>query len=165
MKDTTGHRDLEQRIEQLVREHIAAVQRGAREAIDRAFAGAAGAARKPAQTVAATAARSGKRRARAELSAVAERLYSNPSTNGGLDGHGQPWQAVRARRVWWVCALLRGGRGSAPGVIRVGRARAVYPAGAAPLLGTSGEWAPPCTGGASVQPAEQDRLSRGVPAP
>ena len=83
MKDTTGHRDLEQRIEQLVREHIAAVQRGAREAIDRAFAGAAGAARKPAQTVAATAARSGKRRARAELSAVAERLYRTVCAHPG----------------------------------------------------------------------------------
>lgn len=75
MRDTTSHRDLEQRIEELVREHVAAVHRSAREAIDRAFAGAAGAARKPAQKVAATAATGGRRRARAELSAVAERLY------------------------------------------------------------------------------------------
>jgi hypothetical protein len=75
MRDTTSHRDLEQRIEQLVREHIAEVQRSAREALDRAFAGSAGAARKPAQKVAATAAAGGRRRARAELSAVAERLY------------------------------------------------------------------------------------------
>jgi hypothetical protein len=75
MRDTTSHRDLEQRIAQLIREHIAAVQRSAHEAIDRAFAGSAGAVRKPAPTVAATAATGGRRRARAELSAVAERLY------------------------------------------------------------------------------------------
>jgi hypothetical protein len=75
MKDTTSHRDLEQRIEQLVREHIAAVQRSAREAIERAFGGSGGAARKPTQTVAAGAATGGRRRARGELTAVAERLY------------------------------------------------------------------------------------------
>ena len=77
MSDITSHRDLDQRIEQLVREHITAVQRSAREALERAFAGAAGPARKPARAAAGltTAAESGKRRAPAEVSAVAERLY------------------------------------------------------------------------------------------
>jgi hypothetical protein len=77
MSDTTSHRDLDQRIEQLVREHIAAVQRSAREALERGFAGTAVVTRKPAKAAAGitTAAQSGKRRAPAEMSAVAERLY------------------------------------------------------------------------------------------
>ena len=75
MSNTTSHRDLDQRIEELVREHIAAVQRSAREAIDRAFAGVAGRAWKPVQTASRTAARGGKRRAPAEVSAIGERLY------------------------------------------------------------------------------------------
>jgi hypothetical protein len=66
---------LEQRIEQLVREHIATIQRGAREAIDRAFAGATGAVRKPAQTVAIAATPGSKRRARTEIAAIGEGLY------------------------------------------------------------------------------------------
>lgn len=77
MSNTTNQRDLDQRIEELVREHIAAVQRSAREANDRAFACVAGAAGKPAQTATRTAARGGKRRAPAEFSAVGERLYSD----------------------------------------------------------------------------------------
>jgi hypothetical protein len=77
MSNTTSHRDLDQRIEQLVREHVAAVHRSAREAMDRAFAGAGGGtARKPAQAVAeTTATKGGKRRAPAEVSALGERLY------------------------------------------------------------------------------------------
>jgi hypothetical protein len=75
MRDTTSHRELDQRIEQLVREHIAAVHRSTLEAIDRAFAGAASPAQKPVRMVASTAATGGKRRARAELSALGERLY------------------------------------------------------------------------------------------
>jgi hypothetical protein len=55
MRDTLSHRDLERRIEQLVREPIARFERNARGEIDRAFAGSAGAARKPAQKVPATA--------------------------------------------------------------------------------------------------------------
>jgi hypothetical protein len=99
---------LEQRIEQLVREHIAAVQRSAREAIDRAFAGSTGAARKPAQTVTATAATGGRRRARAELSAVAERLYRAVCAHPGesivaLAGE----LGVSARELQRPMALLR----------------------------------------------------------
>jgi hypothetical protein len=78
MGDTTSHRDLDQRIEQLVREHIAAVHDRAREALDRAFAGAVGVAdtgRKPARRAASSAGTGGRRRAQAELSALGERLY------------------------------------------------------------------------------------------
>ena len=78
MRDTTGHRDLDQRIEQLIREHIAAVHRSAREAMERAFAGSGGVSvRRPAQAAAAgtTAARGGKRRRSAEVSELGERLY------------------------------------------------------------------------------------------
>jgi hypothetical protein len=98
---------LEQRIEHLVREHIAAVQRSAREALDRAFAGSAVAARKPAQT-AATATTGGRRRARAELSAVAERLYRAVCAQPGegivaLAGE----LGVSARELQRPMALLR----------------------------------------------------------
>jgi hypothetical protein len=76
MSDTTSHRDLDQRIEQLIREHIAAVQRSAQEALERAFAGAASVARRPAKAAAGTTTgKGGKRRAPAEVSAVGERLY------------------------------------------------------------------------------------------
>ena len=76
MNDSTNHRDLEQRIEQLIREHIAAVHRSAREAMGRAFVGAAGAGRKPAPAAAGTSAAKGrKRRAPAEVSTLGERLY------------------------------------------------------------------------------------------
>lgn len=76
---------MDQRIEQLVREHIAAVQRSAREALERAFAGTASAARKPTRATAGntTAAESGKRRGAAEMSAVAERLYRAVCTHPG----------------------------------------------------------------------------------
>jgi hypothetical protein len=66
---------LEQRIEQLIREHIATVHRSTLEAVERALAGAASPAQKPARMVASTAAAGGRRRARAELSALGERLY------------------------------------------------------------------------------------------
>jgi hypothetical protein len=68
---------LDQRIEQLIREHITAVQRSAREVLERAFAGTAGAPRKPARAAVGntTAAENGKRRGPAEMSAFAERLY------------------------------------------------------------------------------------------
>lgn len=107
MRETTSHRDLEQRIEHLVREHIAAVQRSAREALDRAFAGSAVAVRKPAQTV-ATATTGGRRRARAELSAVAERLYRAVCAHPGegivaLAGE----LGVSARELQRPMALLR----------------------------------------------------------
>jgi hypothetical protein len=69
---------LDQRIEQLVREHIAAVHRSAREAMERAFTGPGGVtARRAAQPAAAgtTVARGGKRRRSAEVSELGERLY------------------------------------------------------------------------------------------
>src|SRR4051794_7426536 len=78
MSNTTSHRELEQRIEQLVREHIVLLQRGAREAIERAFASAL-----PSPTPEAAPVRgavrgvagASKRRAPAEVSAIGERLY------------------------------------------------------------------------------------------
>ena len=108
MRDTTSHQDLEQQIEQLVREHIVAVQRSVREAIDRAFAVSAGAVRKPAQKVATTAGTGGRRRARAELSAVAERLYRTVCARPGegivaLAGE----LGVSARELQRPMALLR----------------------------------------------------------
>jgi hypothetical protein len=67
---------LDQCIEQLIREHIAAVHRSAREAIDRAFVGAAGIGRKPAPAAPGTTGAKGrKRRAPAEVSTLGERLY------------------------------------------------------------------------------------------
>jgi hypothetical protein len=79
MRCNTSHRDLDQRIEQLVREHIATMQRSARQALERAFscpAVATGAPRRPAREEAETSVEpGGKRRGPAEMSAVAERLY------------------------------------------------------------------------------------------
>jgi len=76
MSNSTSHRDLDQRIEQLVREHIAAVQSSAREALERAFAGVAAAARKPSHAVSGPPiAKGGKRRAAAEVAELGERLY------------------------------------------------------------------------------------------
>jgi hypothetical protein len=103
---------LEQRIEQLVREHVAAVQRSAREALDRAFAGAASAAGKPAQKVAPPTAPGSRRRAQVELSAVAERLYRAVCAHPGegivaLAGE----LGVSARELQRPMGLLRqGGR-------------------------------------------------------
>jgi hypothetical protein len=75
MSDVTSHRSLDQRIEELVREHIATVQRSAREAVDRAFAGTAGAAAAARRPVKRAAVQGGKRRAPTEMSAAVERLY------------------------------------------------------------------------------------------
>jgi hypothetical protein len=61
MRDTPSRRELDERIEELVREHMAAVERSACEAIDRAFARASGAARKPAQARVAASAEGKKR--------------------------------------------------------------------------------------------------------
>jgi hypothetical protein len=71
MRETTSHRDLDQRIEQLVREHIASIQRSARDALERAFGSATPRrGRVPQGTGGA-----GKRRAPTEVSALGERLY------------------------------------------------------------------------------------------
>jgi hypothetical protein len=69
---------LDQGIEQLIREQIAAIHRIARDAVDRAFASTQ-AAHSPRRTApqpgAARAAKGGKRRAPAEVSALGEQLY------------------------------------------------------------------------------------------
>ena len=73
MRDTTSHRDLDQRIEQFVREHIASIHRNAREALERAFAGAT--SPRPRRVSQGHVAGGGKRRAPTEVSALGERLY------------------------------------------------------------------------------------------
>ncbi len=75
MRNTTSQRNLDEQIEQLIREHIATIQRTAREAMDRAFAGVASAGRKLAPTTRLAAATGNKRRARTEIAAIGERLY------------------------------------------------------------------------------------------
>lgn len=78
MSNTTSHRELEQRIEQLVREHIILLQRGAREALERAFASTVPSPTRkaaPARVAVRAAAGASKRRAPAEVSAIGERLY------------------------------------------------------------------------------------------
>ena len=72
MTKTKSNHELGQCIEQLVQEHIAAIHQKARDALDRAFAGAA-----PRRSVTVTRAASSGRRRRAavEVSALGERLY------------------------------------------------------------------------------------------
>jgi len=72
MGDTTSRRDLVQRIEQLVREHIASIQRNAPEALERAFAGATP---RPRRVTQGHAVGGSKRRAPTEVSVLGERLY------------------------------------------------------------------------------------------
>lgn len=73
MRDATSHRDLEQRIEQLVREHIASIHRNTREALERAFAG--GTSPRPGRVTQGTCCRPQQRRAPTEVSALGQRLY------------------------------------------------------------------------------------------
>jgi hypothetical protein len=79
MSNTTSHRELDEGIEQLVREHIATIHQIAREALDRAFVSATPAPqsrrRAAPQPGAARVAKGGKRRAPAEVSALGEQLY------------------------------------------------------------------------------------------
>jgi hypothetical protein len=63
--------DLEQQIESLVRDHVAALRRTAEAAVARAFSRASATGRRSG-----TPRRSGPRRAPAELSALSERLYA-----------------------------------------------------------------------------------------
>lgn len=63
--------DLEQQIESLVRDHVAALRRTAEAAMARAFSGAGTVGQRAASTRT-----SGPRRAPAELSALSERLYA-----------------------------------------------------------------------------------------
>lgn len=86
MQDTT--RELSQSIEQLVREHMAAVERGVREAVERAFARTAGTAAGPARKVGPAPARQRRpseshRRSRSEVSALGERLYQTVCAHPG----------------------------------------------------------------------------------
>jgi len=75
MTNTTSNQALAERIERLVQEHIAASRKSAQEALERAFASAASTrpARAPRQVTQTSD--SGKRRAPAEVAAVAERIY------------------------------------------------------------------------------------------
>jgi len=78
MSNTTSHREFEERIEQLVREHIVLLQRSAREALERAFASTAPSPTRkaaPARVAVRAAAGASRRRAPAEVSAIGERLY------------------------------------------------------------------------------------------
>lgn len=91
MTDTTSYRELDQRIEQLVRDHIAAVHRAAREALERAFVSSRGpidaggnAARVRELTrTERPSPKGGKRRAPAEVSAMGERIYQAVCTHPG----------------------------------------------------------------------------------
>ena len=75
MTNTVSNQDLGERIERLVQEHIVASRRAAQQAVERAFASAAG---KPARMRAPRPVRSAgssKRRAPGEIAALGERLY------------------------------------------------------------------------------------------
>ena len=83
MANTTSVQELGERIERLVQEHMAASRRAAQDAVERAFASATGL---PAKTRARRQAKSsvgGKRRAPAEIAALAERLYQAVCTKPG----------------------------------------------------------------------------------
>lgn len=69
----TNTDDLGQRIEHIVREHIAASRRAAAEAVERAFAAEAPPPRTPRRTAPS---QGQKRRASAELAALGERFYA-----------------------------------------------------------------------------------------
>jgi hypothetical protein len=75
MTNTTSNQALADRIERLVQEHIAASRKSAEEAVERAFASAAGARRVGAARQVANRSGGGKRRAAAEVAEVGERLY------------------------------------------------------------------------------------------
>jgi hypothetical protein len=74
MKNITRDRGLDERIEQLVREPIASMQRNAREALERAFAGATS-PRVGRRVTRGHGDGGRKRRAPTEVSAIGERLY------------------------------------------------------------------------------------------
>lgn len=74
MANTTSTEELGERIERLVQQHIAASRVAAQDAVGRAFATATGAAAKP-RTRRQVGASNGKRRTRAEMAALAERIY------------------------------------------------------------------------------------------
>jgi hypothetical protein len=75
MTNTTSNQALADHIERLVQEHIAATRKSAQEAVERAFASAAGARPASIPRRVARTAGSGKRRAPAEVAALGERIY------------------------------------------------------------------------------------------
>ena len=80
MKATNGNRDLGERIEQLVEEHIAGSRRAAQEALERAFG------RATARTAPPTTQRprtKGKKRPSADIAALGERFYRAVSVKPG----------------------------------------------------------------------------------
>lgn len=79
---THSNQDLSQRIEQIIEEHLAAAHTAAREAIERAFAGAGG--RSPVSAPRRSASSgSRKRRASAELASLGDRFYRAVCTKPG----------------------------------------------------------------------------------
>lgn len=112
-KTSIGH--LEDQIEQLVREHIAASRRAASAAVERAFAGAR--ATSPiAARVPRTRRAAGRRRASEEVSALGERLYEAVVANpGALMTVLAPLVGATARELHRPATLLR----------RAGRVRSV----------------------------------------
>ena len=75
MVNTASNEQLAERIEQLVRAHIAETRRAAQWAVERAFASAEVAPPKAARSAVAPKRRFGGRRLRGELEAMGERLY------------------------------------------------------------------------------------------
>jgi hypothetical protein len=75
MTNSTTNQALADRIERLVQEHIAATKKSAQEAVERAFASAAGVQTVRAAGQVVRRPGGGKRRATAELGEVGERLY------------------------------------------------------------------------------------------
>jgi len=75
MTNTTDNQALAERIERLVQEHIAATRKSAQEAVERAFASAAGARPVRAGCQVVSRRGGGGRRAPAELAEVSERLF------------------------------------------------------------------------------------------
>jgi hypothetical protein len=79
---TTKIGDLENQIEQLVREHLSAVRAAAAVALERAF-GASGAGRRSARPASGPKRASGRRRPAEEVAALGERLYAAVVANPG----------------------------------------------------------------------------------
>lgn len=75
MAKTTSNEELAERIEQLVREHIAVSRRAARDAVERAFTSGAPAPARARATQPDESVGRGKRRTPQEMAALRERLY------------------------------------------------------------------------------------------
>lgn len=75
MTKTVSNQDLGERIERLVQEHIVASRRAAQQAVERAFASAAGKPARMGVPRPIKSAAGSKRRAPEEIAALGERLY------------------------------------------------------------------------------------------